>query len=65
MLVTIDIKSEAIEKVLYILNNLPDVTIINKDDLSYLENEIEKGLKSGISNETHEDIIINLKQQYV
>ena len=65
MLVTIDIKSEAIEKVLYILNSLPDVTIINKDDLSYLENEIEKGLKSGISNETHEDIIINLKQQYV
>lgn len=34
------------------------------EDWSFLEKEIQKGLDSGISNKTHEDIIKNLKQKY-
>lgn len=36
----------------------------NVEDLSFLENEIEKGLKSGISETSHESIIKTLKLKY-
>ncbi|MEN5387714.1 hypothetical protein ABE179_07205 [Aliarcobacter skirrowii] len=33
-------------------------------DLSFLEDEIQKGFDSGISPKTHEEIMDNLKQKY-
>ena len=34
------------------------------DDLSYLEEEIQKGMDSGVSPRTHEEIMESLKKRY-
>jgi hypothetical protein len=34
------------------------------DDWSYLEVEIDKGLNSGVSEKTHEEIMIDMKRKY-
>jgi len=38
---------------------------IDKDDLSYLSNEIEIGFNSSLCEKTHEDIFKDLKSKYV
>jgi len=67
--IKLQIADNVFEKVFYFLNNLPkdEVMIVENsevEDWSFLEKEIQKGLDSGISNKTHEDIIKNLKQKY-
>ena len=37
---------------------------IDSDDLSYLNDEIDKGMKSGISDKTHEEIFLDLELKY-
>lgn len=37
---------------------------IDKDDLSHLNSEIEIGMKSNISNKTHDEIFAELKAKY-
>ena len=54
---------------MYFLKNLPknEVRIVENsviDDFSYLEQEIDVGLNSGLSNKSHEDIIKDIKQKY-
>ena len=61
MKLTIEINSNAIDKVMYILSNIPDIKILNKEDLSFLEKEIDKGMSSDISNKSHKEIIEALK----
>ncbi|MFA7022658.1 MULTISPECIES: hypothetical protein [Aliarcobacter] len=68
-IIKLQIADNVFEKVFYFLNNLPkdEVMIVENsevEDWSFLEKEIQKGLDSGISNKTHEDIIKNLKQKY-
>jgi hypothetical protein len=67
--IKLQIADSVFEKVFYFLDNLPkdEVKIIENravDDLSFLEVEIEKGLNSGISSKSSEEIIKNLKQKY-
>lgn len=71
--VTINIEESAVDKVMYLLKNLPDVKILrdkneakksDMEDLSFLEAEIEKGLSSGRSDKSHTQIIDELKQKY-
>ena len=67
----LNIQDKAFDKVIYFLNNLPkdDVQILEdkvvQDDWSYLESEIDKGLNSGMSEKSHEEIILDLKRKYV
>ena len=49
---------------MYILSNIPDIKILNKEDLSFLEKEIDKGMSSDISNKSHKEIIEALKIKY-
>ena len=68
-IIKLQIADNVFEKVFYFLNNLPkdEVMIVENsevEDWSFLEKEIQKGLDSGISNKSHEDIIKNLKQKY-
>jgi hypothetical protein len=69
--IKLNIQDSAFEKVIYFLNNLPknDIEIIEEktiqDDWSHLESEIDKGLNSGVSENTHEDIVSNIKNKYV
>lgn len=74
MQVTIDVKESAVEQVMYLLRNLSDVEVLREkvdleesleEDLSFLETEIEKGLKSGRSEKSHTQIIDELKHKYV
>ena len=37
---------------------------IDKSDLSYLNNEVEKGMNSKISNKSHEEIFKEIKVKY-
>lgn len=37
---------------------------IDSDDLSYLNDEIEIGMNSGISDKSHEEIFENIKEKY-
>jgi hypothetical protein len=37
---------------------------IDSDDLSYLNDEIEIGMNSGISDKSHEEIFENIKAKY-
>ncbi|MBN2896900.1 MAG: hypothetical protein JXK05_13530 [Campylobacterales bacterium] len=65
----LNIEDNAFDKVMYFLKNLPqdDIQIIEDeavDNWSYLEAEIDKGLNSGISNRSHEDIVKAIKQQH-
>lgn len=74
MQVTIDINDNALDKVMYLLKNLSDVKVVqnvdkfisdNSENLSFLEDEIQKGLDSGKSDKTHRDLMSELKQKYV
>ena len=68
--IKLNIQDSVFDKVIYFLNNLPsnEVEIVEDtliDDWSHLEIEIDKGLNSGISKKSHEDIIANIKSKYV
>lgn len=65
----LNIQDSVFDKVYYFLSNLPknEVEIIEDktvEDWSFLESEIDKGLDSGISDKSHEDIIKGIKQKY-
>ena len=67
--VKLHIEDRVFDKVIYFLKNLPknEVEIVEDiivEDWSHLELEIEKGLNSGMSNKSHEDIIKDIKQKY-
>jgi hypothetical protein len=67
--VKLHIEDKVFDKVIYFLRNLPknEVEIVEDiivEDWSHLELEIEKGLNSGMSNKSHEDIIKDIKQKY-
>lgn len=73
MQVTIDINDNALDKVMYLLKNLSDVKVVqdvtgvtskNSENLSFLEDEIQKGIDSGKSDKTHRDLMSELKQKY-
>jgi len=64
------IEDSVFDKVIYFLKNLPknEVEIIESiahDDWSYLEDEIDKGLNSGISEKSHTTIVNDIKKKYV
>jgi len=67
----LDIQDNVFDKVMYFLNNLPknEVKIVEdnyvEEDWSYLELEIDKGLSSGVSDKSHDEIINNIKRKYV
>jgi len=69
--IKLNIQDSVFDKILYFLQNLPkdEVEIIEskeiKDDWSYLEKEIDKGINSGISERSHTQIIDNIKKKYV
>jgi len=68
--VKLNIQDSVFDKVIYFLNNLPsnEVEIIEDtiiDDWSHLEAEIDKGLTSGISSKSHEEIVSDIKSRYV
>lgn len=65
----LNIQDSVFDKVYYFLSNLPknEVEIIEEktvEDWSFLESEIDKGLDSGVSNKSHEDIVKGIKQKY-
>ena len=66
----LNIQDSVFDKVLHFLKDLPaneveivDDTII--DDWAHLEMEIDKGLTSGISGKSHEEIVSDIKSKYV
>ena len=67
----LDIQDNVFDKVMYFLNNLPknEVKIVEdnfiEEDWSHLEPEIDKGLNSGVSDKSHDEIINNIKRKYV
>jgi len=67
----LNIQDSVFDKVIYFLNNLPknDIEIIQEeviqDDWSHLEEEIDRGIDSGVSNKSHEDIVSDIKRKYV
>ncbi|MGJ0301357.1 hypothetical protein [Aliarcobacter cryaerophilus] len=67
--IKLHIEDKVFDKIMYFLKNLPknEVRIVENgviDDFSYLEQEIDVGLNSGLSNKSHEDIIKDIKQKY-
>jgi hypothetical protein len=66
----LNIQDSVYDKIYYFLSNLPknEIEIIEdkqvQDDWSHLEVEIDKGLNSGISDKTHEEIMLDLKRKY-
>ena len=67
--IKLNIQDNVFDKVYYFLSNLPknEVEIVENtilEDWSHLKLEIEKGLDSGVSNKSHEDIIKDIKQKY-
>ncbi len=68
--IKLNIQDSVFDKVIYFLNNLPanEVEIVEDtliDDWSHLEVEIDKGLTSGISEKSHEELIGDIKSKYV
>jgi hypothetical protein len=67
----LNIQDSVFDKIIYFLQNLPkdEVEIVEnsllKEDWSSLETEIDKGINSGISNKSHNEIISNIKRKYV
>lgn len=66
----LNIQDEVFDKIYYFLSNLPknEVEIIKDstdEDWSHLEAEIQKGIDSGKSVKSHEDIIKSIKEKYV
>jgi len=67
--IKINIDDSVFDKVIYFLQNLPknEVEIVEDiitEDWSYLEAEIDKGIESGISDKSHEEIISDIKRKY-
>ena len=67
--IKLHIEDKVFDKIMYFLKNLPknEVRIVENsviDDFSYLEQEIDVGFNSGLSNKSHEDIIKDIKQKY-
>lgn len=67
--IKLKIQDEVFDKVYYFLSNLPkdEVQIIEHsadEDWSHLEAEIEKGVNSGKSSKSHEDIVKTIKERY-
>lgn len=68
--IKLKIQDNAFSKVIYFLSNLPksDIEIIEEktiqDDWSHLESEIDKGLESGMSSVSHEEIMADIKRKY-
>ena len=52
--IKLNIQDSVFDKVIYFLNNLPANEV-----------EIDKGLTSGISKKSHEEIINDIKSKYV
>lgn len=57
------------QNIMFLLSNLnvKGLTIEEEsmtEDWSYLESEIDKGLDSGISESSHEDLMKSIKQKY-
>jgi len=56
--------------IMFLLNSLntKELEIVEdkaiQDDWSHLEFEIDKGLSSGISDKTHEEIMADIKRKY-
>jgi len=68
--IKLQVEDSVLDKVIYFLKHLPKdevkiVEDITDDDWSYLEEEIEKGLRSGVSNKSHESIMSDIKRKYV
>jgi len=67
----LNIQDSVFDKILYFLQNLPkdEVEIVEnsliKEDWSYLETEIDKGINSGVSDKSHNEIINDIKRKYV
>ena len=67
--IKLHIKDSVFDKVTYFLKNLPknEVEIVEdsiSEDWSYLETEVDKGLESGISHKSHEEIVSDIKRKY-
>ncbi len=71
MILEIEVNDNYQKQLLNILENLKGVmieSILKKDeinDLGFLTSEIEKGLKSGVSATTHDELFKKLKAKYV
>ena len=67
--IKLHINDSVFDKVIYFLKNLPknEVEIVEDstiEDWSYLEAEVDKGLESGISDKSHEEIVSDIKRKY-
>jgi len=67
--VKLNIQDNVFDKVIYFLQNLPsnEVEIVEEtvvEDWSHLESEIDKGLNSGVSDQSHEEIVNAIKRKY-
>jgi len=66
----LNIQDSVFDKVIYFLQNLPkdEVEIVEnsllKEDWSELEPEIDRGLNSGVSDKSHEDLVNDIKSKY-
>ena len=63
------IEDSVFDKVIYFLKNLPKDEVEIVEDVahvnwSYLEKEIDKGLRSGVSEKSHETIVSDIKRKY-
>lgn len=69
--IKLNIQDNVFDKIIYFLQNLPkdEVEIVEnsliKEDWSYLESEVDVGMRSGVSNKSHDEIINNIKRKYV
>jgi len=69
--IKLNVQDNVFDKIIYFLQNLPkdEVEIVEnsliQEDWSYLESEIDVGMNSGVSNKSHDEIINNIKRQYV
>lgn len=66
----INVQDKLVDKVLKYLSSFPknEIEILEKqttqEDWSYLEKEIDKGLSSGMSGKSHEDVMSEIKRKY-
>lgn len=69
--IKLNVQDGIYDHIMFLLNSLntKELEIVeNKvvcDDWSHLESEIDKGLNSGISDKTHEEIMCEIKRKYV
>jgi len=68
--IKLNVQDSIYSHIIFLLNSLNSKELeivedkIIQDDWSHLEREIDKGLKSGISGKTHEEIMLELKSKY-